>query len=166
MSEAYHDKWQLEMNNKKVQGLGAWLPGTTADAVPAEDHFKLDDFLNGWYVDVPALCKMQHLCHLNADGSYDLEMVAEFTPQRWFYFGGVISVVTLLACLGYLGYAWRKKSTTKAPEPPAEPEPPTEPQDPKPPEEPPSPPEEPAPEASEPKPPPRRSPAKRRVQMG
>jgi hypothetical protein len=166
MSEAYHDKWQLEMNNKKVQGFGSWLPGTTADAVPTEDHFKLDDFLNGWYVDVPALCKTQHLCHVNADGSYDLEMVAEFTPQRWFYFGGVISVVTLLACLGYLGYAWRRKPASKAPEPPAEPEPPTEPQDPKPPVEPPSPPPAPAPEASEPKPPPRRSPAKRRVQMG
>ncbi|QQR52502.1 hypothetical protein IPG36_08260 [bacterium] len=36
-------------------------------------------------------------------------MVAEFTPQRWFYVGLIISATTLAGCLGYLGFVgWRK----------------------------------------------------------
>lgn len=109
MSEAYHDKWQLEMNNAKLKGLGSWLPWAVPDAVAANDHYKLDDFANGWYIDVNKLCKQQNLCTKNADGSYDMEMAIEFTPQRWFYVGLIISGTTLIACLGYLGYALVKR---------------------------------------------------------
>ena len=67
------------------------------------------DGSNGWYIDVDKLCKEQQLCTLNADGTYDLELVAEFTPQRWFYVGLIISGTTLAGCLGYLGFVgWRK----------------------------------------------------------
>lgn len=102
------------MNNDKVKGLGAWLPSAKADAIPASDHFKLNDFQNGWYVDVNKLCKEQNLCIRNADGSYDLEMVAEFTPQRWFYVGLVVSGATLAGCLAYLGWSWRRNRRNKS----------------------------------------------------
>ena len=123
MSEAYHPQWRLELNNARVHGLGAWLPTARPDAVAEANHFKLDDFLNGWYVDPAALCSGQvggaagsssggglvSGCTKAADGSYNLELVAEFTPQRWFYVGGIISGATLLGCLGYLGWAWRRR---------------------------------------------------------
>ena len=38
------------------------------------------------------------------DGSYDLDLIIEFSPQRYFYIGLIISGITLLSCFGYLGY--------------------------------------------------------------
>jgi hypothetical protein len=140
-NEAYDQKWQLEMNNKKIHGLGSWLPVTRPDAIAADYHFKLDNFENGWYVDPAALCKgEQQACKKNADGSYDIELVAEFTPQRWFYLGGIISTATLAACLGYLVYDWRRirglrvKKSEPPREEPAAPQPPEPPEPPAPPE--------------------------------
>ena len=52
-------------------------------------------------------------CVLNSDGSYDIEMVIEFFPQRWFYLGLLISGTTFLGCITFLGVdfvrRWRRK---------------------------------------------------------
>ena len=109
-SESYHPQWRLMFNNEKTKSkIMSLLPSTPADSIPSNDHFELDGLFNGWYIDVDKLCKEQQLCTLNADGTYDLELVAEFTPQRWFYVGLIISGTTLAGCLGYLGFVgWRK----------------------------------------------------------
>lgn len=111
MSEAYHPQWRLELANSKSQGgLASWIPWVKPDAIPSKDHFDLDDFLNGWYVDPAALCRDHPAgCTINANGSYNLQLIAEFAPQRWFYVGLVISVTTLLACIGYLFWVWRRR---------------------------------------------------------
>ena len=111
-SESYHPQWKLELNNEKLQGLlASWWPFAKPDTVADEYHYNLDTFLNGWYVDTTQLCGVEHLegCTKNADGSYDIEMVIEFWPQRWFYVGLIVSSVTLLGCLGALVYSYRKK---------------------------------------------------------
>jgi hypothetical protein len=108
MSESYHPQWQLELNNAKVQGrLSSWWPFAKPDRVPDEYHYQLDGFLNTWYVDTTQLCEVQKLagCTKNPDRSYDIEMVIEFWPQRWFYLGLIVSGLTLAGCLGYLGFA-------------------------------------------------------------
>ncbi|MDZ4225269.1 MAG: hypothetical protein U1C49_00320 [Candidatus Andersenbacteria bacterium] len=106
MSESYHDQWRLMMDNDKVRGkLASWVPWAVPDAIANEHHYKLNSFLNGWYVDTNELCVRQNLCRQNADGSYDMDMVIEFWPQRWFYLGLIISGATLVGCLGYLSYA-------------------------------------------------------------
>ncbi len=38
----------------------------------------------------------------------DLDITIEYEPQKWFYVGAIISITTLLACIGYLVYDWRK----------------------------------------------------------
>lgn len=92
--EPYHDGWELYIgdNNKSV------LPHMTANM-----------YTNGWYVDVDKMCRELNLCKQNADGTYDIEMIAEFIPQRWFYVGLIISGTTLLGCITYLIYDWRKR---------------------------------------------------------
>jgi len=117
MSESYHPQWQLQMNNKKVQGfLDKWWPWAKPDRVGDEYHYKLNDFLNTWYVDPVLLCETKNInqkakdgCVKNANGSYDMEMVIEFWPQRWFYLGLIISSLTLLGCLFYLYWTTRRK---------------------------------------------------------
>jgi hypothetical protein len=107
MGESYHLQWQLQFNNGKVNGfLNSWIPFVKPDRISYEYHYKLNDFLNAWYVDTETYCvQNKNLCTQNADGSYDMEMVIEFFPQRWFYLGLLISGTTLLGCLGYFGYA-------------------------------------------------------------
>ena len=115
MSESYHPDWQLELNDSNVQGVfSSWWPFVHPHAVASEYHYQLDGFLNAWYVDPAALCASAGAsCVKHADGSYDIEMEIEFTPQRWFYLGLLVSGTTLLGCLGYLGYEGVKKVRAK-----------------------------------------------------
>ncbi len=103
MSESFHPKWQLQHNNNKVNGFfKSWIPWIKPDTISDENHFKLNDMLNGWYVDIDKHCVKSLLCTLNKDGTYDMELVAEFTPQRWFYISLLISGTTLVSCIGFL----------------------------------------------------------------
>ncbi len=121
MSESYHDKWQAELNNGKVNGFfKSWVPFVHPDVIANDKHFKYMTFLNGWYINPQDLCesKVKSLprrmtwgqksiksgCTKNPDGSYDIEMVIEFTPQRYFYLGLLISGITFITLIGYLGY--------------------------------------------------------------
>jgi len=115
MSESYHSDWQLELNDAKVQGLlDSWWPFVKPNVVASEYHYQLNGFLNGWYVDPATLCTDTGAsCAKNADGSYDIEMEIEFTPQRWFYLGLIISGATLFGCLSYLGYDFYKRRKLK-----------------------------------------------------
>lgn len=109
MSESYHDQWQAQFNNAKINGfLQSWVPWVKPDAIAHEQHFELNGFLNGWYIDTGEHCQQKGLCKQNPDGSWDMELVIEFTPQRWFYLGLLISGTTLFGCLGYLAYDFRK----------------------------------------------------------
>lgn len=67
-----------------------------------QDHLTLNGFEDGWYVDIEKYCKQDKLCTENADGSFNLELIAEFTPQRWFNTGILISTTSSLVCLGFL----------------------------------------------------------------
>ncbi|MDO8492286.1 MAG: hypothetical protein Q7S34_01435 [bacterium] len=105
MSESFHSQWQAQFSNEKVKGfLHSWVPWVKPDMISEENHFKLNGFLNGWYFDTQKYCEMENLCTKNPDGSYNVELVLEFFPQRWFYIGLLISGTTLVSCLGYLGY--------------------------------------------------------------
>jgi hypothetical protein len=110
-AESYHHGWQLEMNNEKINGLlRQWWPLAKPDKVAEQNHYKLDNSLNSWYVDPAALCRDGSACIKNSDGSYDLEMTIEFWPQRWFYLGLIISFAVILFGLGCLIYCrWHQK---------------------------------------------------------
>jgi hypothetical protein len=110
LSEAYNPSWRVAFNNAKVNGpLNSWAPSASPDLIASSDHFMFDDYLNGWYLNVDELCRQKKLCSLNADGSYDIKLVIEYAPERWFNIGLIISGITLLGCVGYLGYAWRRR---------------------------------------------------------
>lgn len=79
-----------------------------------ENHLIANGYANSWWVDVEEVCKTENnkvesFCVRNPDGTYSFELIIEFWPQRLFYLGLLISGITLLGCLGYLGYNWRRK---------------------------------------------------------
>jgi hypothetical protein len=94
--ESFDDNWVLYINNKEIKNTIA-------------NHYLKYNYANAWDIDVDKLCSYNQNCTRNADGSYDLELVIEFWPQRLFYIGLFISGTTLLGCLGYLGYDWVKR---------------------------------------------------------
>jgi hypothetical protein len=103
MSEGYDVNWRLWLDDGKG---GGWWPFAKPHMISAEHHYKLDGFLNAWYVDTKAWCAdgQNPACSRNDDGSWNIELVAEFWPQRWFYLGLLVSGAALVGCLGYLGY--------------------------------------------------------------
>ena len=107
LSETYHPGWRLELDNAKVSGINALLPGAQADF--AADHFQLSGYGNGWYVDPATLCAHNAAgCTKRDDGRYDINLVAEFVPQRWFNVSRALSVSTLVLSGGYLAVTHRQ----------------------------------------------------------
>lgn len=108
MNEAFHPGWRLVADNAKATGLlNSWRPAVHPDMVPQQGHFKANVAMNGWYVDVAAFCKDQPACTKNADGSYDIALIAEFAPQRVFYGGLIVSGGAFAAAIGYV--IWARK---------------------------------------------------------
>jgi len=107
LSENYHPAWRLELNNNRLSGVNAWRPGASVDAV--DSHFPLNGYANGWYVDPAKLCASgRGGCTHRADGSYDIELVAEFVPQRWLVVSRTVSVMSLMAAAGYVAVTHRR----------------------------------------------------------
>lgn len=97
MRDTFNPKWQL--------GLAAAGLSPKISATPTNNHLKLNGFMNGWYIDPAQLCKdTPKGCTKHADGSYDIQLVAEFAPQRWFYMGLVASGVAASGVVLYFGY--------------------------------------------------------------
>lgn len=107
LSETYHAKWRLALDNAAVSSpVNRWLPSAKADT-NGLTHMELNTAVNAWLVEPSKLCQTQGGalrggCTKNSDGSYDIQMVAEFTPQRWFAINALISWAVLFGSVGYL----------------------------------------------------------------
>ena len=90
------------------------------EPIAEDNHLLVNGYANSWYIDPSQVCEDadnadrkntdnadeesadKGVCTDNADGSYDMELIVEFWPQRLFYIGLFISGLTLVGCLGYL----------------------------------------------------------------
>ncbi|WP_176229675.1 hypothetical protein [Candidatus Hakubella thermalkaliphila] len=107
-SESYHEGWKAYLVDTSGKGqiankaedrpwyewsaLLTWL-FEGRRRIELKDHYLVNAYANGWYVP--------------QTGQYKITL--EFVPQRLFEIGVLISGTTLLGCLGYLGYDWRKR---------------------------------------------------------
>lgn len=87
--------------------------------LPDNNHFQTNGFANSWWLNIEEL-KKQNKITQNQNETYDFEIILEFWPQRLFHLGLLISIITLLSCLGYLGryyYKNKKNKTNKLTKP-------------------------------------------------
>lgn len=79
-------------------------------------HKVVNDYANGWTINPEYIKKnfSKDYYKENPDGSIDVELVLYFKPQSYFYLGLIISGTTLLGCVGYLIYDWRKRRKLKS----------------------------------------------------
>lgn len=94
--ETYTSQWQLQAADKNAR---SWLP--FGQGTRAGQHLKVNGSMNGWYVEPAKLCQRAgSACTKSANGGYDIRLVMEFMPQRWFYLGVLVSSGT------FIGVAW------------------------------------------------------------
>lgn len=101
-SEAYHPDWKIRVGDFN------WFKVLTEKNyfLLDEFHFENDAKLNSFMIS-PEYIKSHYSDSFykeNSDGSMDLELTLYFRPQSHLYFGLIISITTLAACLGYLIY--------------------------------------------------------------
>ncbi|MET0779535.1 MAG: hypothetical protein ABWY71_01735, partial [Candidatus Saccharimonadales bacterium] len=105
--ESYNRLWRLHLDDG-AHGLPG-LFSTSAVSIKNENHLRLNGSMNGWYIDPQNLCQNAPTgCVANADGTYTVHLIMEFSPQRWFYAGGLISIITATATVLYVVYDIRR----------------------------------------------------------
>ncbi|MCX6717244.1 MAG: hypothetical protein NTU76_01025 [Candidatus Taylorbacteria bacterium] len=110
-SESFHSDWKLRVGDFN------WFKVLTDKNyfLPDDFHIKNNANLNTFKID-PDYIKQnfpKEDYKENPDGSIDVELTLYFKPQSYFYLGLIISGVTLLGCLGYLGYDFVKRRKRK-----------------------------------------------------
>jgi hypothetical protein len=93
-AESYNSLWRLSV----AGGRGI---------VSNKQHIKLNNTMNGWYVNPAELCRHGG-CRTNSDGSYDFTLQMEFEPQNQFYKGALISGLTFIGGAAYFIYSQRR----------------------------------------------------------
>jgi hypothetical protein len=69
---------------------------------PKMSHFKANNFSNSWIFDTKEICEETSNCFKRSDGSFDIEVVLEFWPQRLFIISTLISGFALIISILYL----------------------------------------------------------------
>lgn len=104
-SEAYNSNWNLRIGTFKwfeVVKPNYFL----SDTLHLQNNAKLNSFrLDPEYIK-NHFAKSEY--NINPDGGIDLELTLYFKPQSYFYFGVLISVLTLIFILTGLFYAFKK----------------------------------------------------------
>ncbi|MBA7494997.1 hypothetical protein ES702_05576 [subsurface metagenome] len=126
-SESFHPGWKAYIRQSPgVRGQGVnfeWsmvLSGLQdwGKRVELKEHYLVNGYVNAWWVPVGELTatspekKYQAIRSpddSNQPGMKEFEIILEFKPQRLFEIGVVISLATLLGCVGYLVRDYMRK---------------------------------------------------------
>jgi hypothetical protein len=105
--ESYNPHW-------KITHIRSSLLGREAKSLEGATHIKLNGTMNGWYINLQQTCKsIESNCTRKKDGTYDLVLVAQFAPQRWFYLGALISAVSLVTGTIFVLLSYKVKPATR-----------------------------------------------------
>lgn len=105
-SESYHPDWKLRVGDFN------WIDALKGGDYFLSDkyHFQNDAGLNSFLINPKQIIREypRAFYKLNSDGSLDLTLTLYFKSQSYVYIGFMISVVTLVLCLGYLIFVFFK----------------------------------------------------------
>ena len=102
-SEAYHPEWKLYPNRYKE--YTNWIEGfSSKNYLPENYHIKSNGWSNSWAINPKEMCSTTP-CNFS--------VTLYFKPQSYFYLGGIMSMITLISCISYLIYDWRKRRWEK-----------------------------------------------------
>jgi len=99
-------KFYLVKNNSNNKNIFETLLKKPIDD---NSHTIVNGYANSWIIQTEKICDNNKNCAKNLDGTYNIDAIIEFWPQRLFYIVFFFSGMTLLACFGHLGYSFYKK---------------------------------------------------------
>lgn len=105
--EIYNDAYYIDFISKNIKNTiqnnnlenGPFFETWFLKSIDTRNHLRVNDYANSWLLDIESVCQSA-ACQLNDDGSYDIELVLEFFPQKLFYICFTFSV--LAGCIGYI----------------------------------------------------------------
>jgi hypothetical protein len=111
-NDLFHPNWKAYIRKSEIQNpkseirepertlLGIWKDQSKGLQIPY--HVKMNGFANGWWVD-PEEWRIEKK-DLGSKKEYEnFEIVIEFTLQKWFEIGCLVSGVVLLGSCTFLG---------------------------------------------------------------
>jgi len=79
-------------------------------ALPNANHQLVNYYANAWVIDADLVKRSSPASMVqNGDGSFDLEMIVEFSPQRVFYFSLILTLLSLLVVIFLMLREWLSK---------------------------------------------------------
>lgn len=78
-------------------------------SIPDTKHLKVNGFANSWTIDPVELCKA-NTCRKNPDGSYDIELLLEFMPQKIFYWTFSFTILLVISATTFLVLRYKKNN--------------------------------------------------------
>jgi len=99
--QSYNKQWKLYPRQQTKNRMSEILPWADLATIGEENHFMLNNKINGWFIDPEKICRGNN-CHVNDDGSVNLDLVIEFWPQRWFVMFRILSLSSLFTVISYL----------------------------------------------------------------
>jgi hypothetical protein len=108
----FFETWLPNMLRLGELGLSESVIGSRVMELSSEHRPVFRGTANGWEIDVSEVCsRNKDFCTKNLDGTYDLEVVIEFWPQRIFLISAFVSGAVMMLCIGYAGiHVFRKRS--------------------------------------------------------
>jgi hypothetical protein len=64
--------------------------------IAKDNHFRINNHVNGWLIDTDSLCKIKNLCRNNNDGSYSIDLIIEHDFNRLFNLGLIIFGIVIM----------------------------------------------------------------------
>ena len=85
-NQSFHKDWRLYLINNFE--------------IAEERHLLVNGYANGWFIDPKKICSLpKHACSKSLDNGFDLEITAEYFPQKIFIVGAFISILSAIIIL-------------------------------------------------------------------
>jgi hypothetical protein len=110
-SQSYHEQWKLYLKNKdgKNAFFDTWFMRPLSEQKVR--HFMTNGYANSWELDTQKICENEkNKCQQNKDGSWNLEIILDFWPQRITYLWIFFTPITIIISIGTIIYLSKKKN--------------------------------------------------------
>ncbi len=100
------DIYDIDFISKNFQGTiqndnlleGSFYDTWLIKPLKEKNHIMANGYANSWIIDPEELCRGNDKCIRNPDGTYDIDLIIEYWPQRLLYIGLFVSGTTIFFC--------------------------------------------------------------------
>lgn len=95
-TDNFHPQWKIYFGTFKWYQVLFNMQNVLSE----KNHMSSDAKLNSYFLDPVTTCN-RHICNINKDGTYDINLTLYFIPQSYMNLGLIISGLTLILISGY-----------------------------------------------------------------